>query len=166
MRLCTIILLAPQQINEIKRYMITTETQEVPLCFCMFTFMSGFPGRNSFSSGGLLARLQNTFPSLRTRFSAMGSSTAEISTTLEIYRVPCLQDNYVWLLKVVPCVAHCVQWHECKCASDFSNKGRKKSLQDQICPCQEIKSGLTAIVDASEVNPIVEALEERWLLTR
>ncbi|GMH36586.1 hypothetical protein BSKO_04459 [Bryopsis sp. KO-2023] len=83
-----------------------------------------FKSRCSLSFGGLLAGFQSAFPIFNSPFGRMSASTAEITDKLEISRIPCLSDNYVWLLK-------------------------------------EPVSGLTAIVDASEVNPIVRALDER-----
>lgn len=57
----------------------------------------------------------------------MGGPELVASDVLEIHRVPCLADNYAWLL-------------------------------------HEPKAGLTAIVDPSEVQPVVNVLKEKWAL--
>lgn len=140
--------------------------------------------RKSFTAGGILAGLQSVFPSLQTPFGAMAASTAETTDLLEIYRVPCLKDNYVWLLKVpfidtICCectlMPQCVVEPRISVVRDgiilyrplsYAPQGFIPLLSIKLSPFmpQEPSSNLTAIVDASEVTPIVRALDERCVL--
>eukprot|EP00803_Ostreobium_quekettii_P009110 evm.model.scf_993.2 EVM.evm.TU.scf_993.2 scf_993:10236-15555(-) len=67
--------------------------------------------------------LASRFLSYLRSTSGMGVTELVMSDVLEVHRVPCLVDNYAWLL-------------------------------------HEPKAGLTAIVDPSEVQPVVEALRK------